>query len=246
MIASLSMYARPETSDAINRFWALIRANLIATGIDAPETLAQDEDYMTVWTDPDLVLSQTCGMPFRKFLHGKVNMVVTPDPGLENCPPGYYRSSFVVRKDDPRTSLAEFKDERFAYNEENSQSGFAAPFNHAKAQGFAFSNLVQSGGHAISAKMVAEGDADVAAIDGLTWKFVQRYDSFAANLRVLEWTDPATPCLPLITSLNNDSETVHAAVAKALDALSDADRETLSLKGLVRIPEEDYLAVSNP
>ena len=98
MIASLQMYKRPELMEAHARFWSLINQNLMELGINAPRELNQDKEVMAVWTDPDLVLSQTCGMPYRKFLHEKVNLVGTPIYDLGNCLPGYYYSCIVVRK----------------------------------------------------------------------------------------------------------------------------------------------------
>ena len=101
MIASLSMYARPETADAVKNLWALIRGNLTTAGVDAPMVLTQDTNPMSVWTDSGLVLSQTCGMPYRKFLHGKVQLVGTPQLDLPDCTAGHYFSVFVVRKGCP-------------------------------------------------------------------------------------------------------------------------------------------------
>ena len=65
MIAALPMYDRPETQDATDRFWALIRDRLRAGGIPAPDHLTRDRDPWDIWTDPDLVLAQTCGLPSR-------------------------------------------------------------------------------------------------------------------------------------------------------------------------------------
>ena len=56
MIASLSMYARPETAAAIDNLWALTLENVVAAGVDAPVVLTQDTGPMSVWTDPALVL----------------------------------------------------------------------------------------------------------------------------------------------------------------------------------------------
>ena len=62
MIASLQMYQRPELVDAHDKFWNIIRNKLALHGIESPKDLSQDADEMTVWEDPKLVLSQTCGM----------------------------------------------------------------------------------------------------------------------------------------------------------------------------------------
>jgi ABC-type phosphate/phosphonate transport system substrate-binding protein len=245
LIASLGMYIRPETAAATDRFWGDIRDRLQDRGIDAPAALSNDDPVWDVWQSPDLAFSQTCGRPYRLKLHGKVQLVGTPDYGLQGCAPGYYRSPFVVRADDPRQALVDFKEAVFAFNEELSQSGWAAAQNHVAALGFQFRNVWQSGGHLASAKSVAEGGADIAALDGLTWELIQRYEGFASDLRVLEWTAP-TPGLPYITGLGVDADGVFEAVQAAISALSAPDRANLGLQGIIRIPANDYLAVANP
>ena len=77
--------------------------------MEAPEGLQRDpDDLWSQWTSPDLVFSQTCGFPYRARLHGSVTLIGTPDFGVEDCPPGYYRSVLVARADDPRDTVAEF------------------------------------------------------------------------------------------------------------------------------------------
>ena len=246
MIASLSMYARPETADAVENLWALIRGNLTTAGVDAPIVLTQDTNPMSVWTDPGLVLSQTCGMPYRKFLHGKVQLVGTPQLDLPDCTAGHYFSVFVVRKDDPRQTLVEFDNARFAYNEENSQSGLAAPLNYATLLGVTFGNRIQSGGHIKSAEMVAFNTADIASIDAVTWELIKRYDGFVSDLRVLDRTKPTTPTLPFITSMAHDPAVIRDALASALANLPNEQKQRLCLCGLVQIPANDYLRIPNP
>ena len=245
MIASLMMYARPELDGALGRYWALIREGLRARGLQAPERLSNEVPPFDVWQSPDLVLSQTCGMPYRTLLQDKVQLVGTPDYGLEDCPPGYYRSAIVVRADDPRDRLEAYRDARFAYNESLSQSGFAAAYQVAQAAGFWFADRVQSHGHRNSAIAIAEGLADIATLDAMTWRLIRRHDGFADKLRVLGWTGP-TPGLPYITAGTTDPAPVAAAVRAAIAALEEADRAALCLRGLVAIPGQEYLAIPNP
>ncbi len=245
MIASLMMYARPQLDEAHLRYWNLIRDNLNRAGIESPEHLSQDAEEFSVWQHPELVLSQTCGMPYRTWLHDKVALVGTPDYGLVGCPPGYYRSALVVRADDPRTNLMAFREAVFAYNQTFSQSGYAAPYWHLEPHGFWFKHRVQTEGHLKSAHAVAEGHADIAALDAVSWRLMAEYEEFAASLRVLEWTDP-TPSLPLITAEGNDQQAIFTAVERAIAQLDDADRTALGIKGLVRIPAQRYLDVQNP
>lgn len=245
MIASLMMYRRPELEQAHETFWALIRDYLRREGIDAPETLSQDADEFSVWKDPKLLLSQTCGMPYRLWLHDRVTLVGAPDYGLQDCPRGYYRSALVVRGDDPREALLDFKDSTFAYNQTFSQSGYAAPYQHSKSQGFWFENRLCTEAHQVSAQSVASGRADIAALDAVTWRNIEKFDGFADHLRVLEWTEP-TPALPLITANAEHVETIFSAVENAISNLSRDDGMSLGMKGLVRLSKDSYLNIPNP
>ncbi|MCO4842012.1 MAG: PhnD/SsuA/transferrin family substrate-binding protein [Yoonia sp.] len=245
MIASLMMYQRPELVDAHKRFWVLIRKHLAALDVDSPKELSQEAEEFSVWNSPDLVLSQTCGMPYRTWLHDNVQLVGTPDYGLENCPAGYYRSAIVVRADDKRTDVALYRDAVFAYNQTFSQSGYAAPYWHLRPCGFWFQNRLQSNQHVGSARFVADGRADIAAIDAVTWRNVMKYEPFADQLRVLDWTAP-TPGLPLITSARIDATKVYDAISTAVSQLDRGDQSALGIKGVVKIAKEKYLRVPNP
>jgi ABC-type phosphate/phosphonate transport system substrate-binding protein len=246
MIASLGMYDLDHTRAANDRLWALIRDGLRARGLDAPEALTRGEAaYWPAWEAPDLVLSQTCGYPFRARLHGRVAYVGTPDYGVPGCPAGHYRSVFVARADDPREGLQAFDGAAFAFNEDLSQSGWAAPQVHARRLGLRLPPALRTGGHRLSALAVADGRADLAALDAVTWALMQDADPLARRLRVVGLTAP-TPGLPVIAALGANADATFAALADAIPALDPDDRVTLRLTGLHRLPEAAYLAVPNP
>lgn len=237
MIAALPMYARPELAAAHDRLWALIRDALRDRGVAAPDHLAHPEDLPAVWLSPDLVLAQTCGLPFRAVLHHKVQLVATPDYGVDGCQPGHYRSVIVARDDAPGL--------RLAYNDALSQSGWAAPHAHFAARGLRLVPHLCTGSHAASARAVAEGRADLAAIDAVTWALLQRYEPFAARLRVVDLTAP-TPGLPLITRRDQDPAPIRGALDEALAALPRNLRDALMLRDIVQVESDDYLALPLP
>jgi ABC-type phosphate/phosphonate transport system substrate-binding protein len=246
MIASLGMYDFGPAMAANDRLWVLLRGGLRARGLTAPETLTRGEAaYWPAWEAPDLLLSQTCGYPFRARLQGRVTYVGTPDYGVDGCPPGHYRSVFVARADDPRAEVAAFDGARFAYNEALSQSGWAAPQVHAARLGIRLVPVLPTGGHQRSAAAVADGRADLAALDAVTFSLMRDVDPVCRALKVVGLTDP-TPGLPLITAAGRDPAPLFDAMGKAIAALSPEDRAILRLKGLVRIAEASYLAVPNP
>jgi ABC-type phosphate/phosphonate transport system substrate-binding protein len=237
MIAHLSMYDVPEANAAL---WSAIRAEL---GY-GPETLSLSNDFWQIWRDPDLLFAQTCGYPFRARLHPDVRLIGTPDYGLPDCPPGYYRSLFIKRAGDPRGTLAAMDGARFAYNEPLSQSGWAAPVSHMLRLGPRPGALLETGAHAASLAAVLAGEADFAGLDAMSWTLFARKGA-TEGAEIFAQTDPS-PGLPYITGPKGDPETLFTAVSKAIAVLPEPTRAALHLRGLVRIPAADYLAVPTP
>ncbi len=242
MIANLPMYHRSELVEAHNEFWQLIRGNLAKVDIDTPEKLSQDAGEMEVWVRPDLIFSQTCSMPYRTLIYEQVTLIGTPDYGLAECPNGYYRSAFIVHKDEECRELIDYKNAKFAFNMEISQSGFVAAKAEAAKHGFFFKKRVCSGGHLNSARMVADKKADIAAIDALSLKLMERNDDFFERLKVIQWTEP-TPTLPYISGPNADADLYFECVKSAISQLSTDARKKLMIKDLIKIPTDTYLAL---
>ncbi|CUH81234.1 phosphate/phosphite/phosphonate ABC transporters, periplasmic binding protein [Tritonibacter multivorans] len=241
MIATLPMYDRPELRAATDALWGEIRTALGR----GPEALDREIDMWEAWQSPDLLLAQTCGMPFRTRLYGKVQLVATPDYGLPGCPAGHYNSVIIARKDRVGNDLKTFAGQRFAYNEALSQSGWAAPMMHMRPHDMLPGELVETGGHRNSAAAVAEDRADFAAIDALTWQLLCDYEPLTEGLVEIERTEP-TPALPYITAKTEDGAALFAAMETALGALSAEHRNALHLRGVVRLEPSAYLAIPTP
>lgn len=245
MQASLPMYDLPALRGAHDRYWQLIQSGLAEAGIDAPQTLDHSGIGTAFWTGPYLVFSQTCGMPYRTLLHGKVQIIGTPDYGLPGCPPGYYMSYLIKRRDDPRTNLRDFEATIAALNEYGSQSGFAALAGAVSDAGITLSKVVVTGAHAASVKAVASGTADLAAIDAITWKLLCEHEGVGSVVDAFTQTTP-TPGLPYICSLSVNRKQVFNAVLSAINSLSQTDKDLLMLRGLVDLGPDLYTAVPTP
>ena len=242
MIAGLPMYDRPELRDAHKRFWAAIRANL---GF-GPESLSSPTDMASFWQYNDLLFGQTCGMPYRTFLHDRVQLVGTPDHGLEGCPPGYYRSAVIAQADSEIGEFGDLAEKRIAYNEALSQSGWAAIITEMEYADMRPSSGLQTHAHIKSAQAVSKKLADFAAIDAHTWALICRYQTdLTRSLRVIHWTSP-TPALPYICATHFDAQAIFHAVENALDALPPSVSETLGIRGIIKIAKQDYLDVLTP
>jgi ABC-type phosphate/phosphonate transport system substrate-binding protein len=236
------MYDWPEVREATDAFWGALREALRARGVAAPEALERGRGLMEVWTDPGLVLGQTCGLPLVRHLAGRVSVVGALDYGLPGCAPGEYRSAVVVRADDLRQGLAAFRGARLALNGTDSQSGYGAMLHHVAPLaegGRFFGAAVVTGSHAASAALVAAGGADIAALDHVSWDLWRRHRG-DGRLRVLLLTDP-TPGLPLITA--GEVGPVRAAVAEAVAGLPEGIRAALGIRGFRAYDAADYAAI---
>ncbi|MCB2129832.1 MAG: PhnD/SsuA/transferrin family substrate-binding protein [Rhodobacteraceae bacterium] len=243
MIASLTMYDWPELGPEHDRLWGHIRAALADEGLNGPEALTRGGDVWRHWRDPGLILGQTCGMPYRTRLYPHVRLVGTLDYGLPDTAPGYYYSHLIARADDPRT-LDALVGGTLAFNGQDSQSGWAAPQNHVAPR--RFDTILETGAHRESARAVADGRADIAAIDAVTWRLIVTHlPGVAERLRTVAFTEP-TPGLPLVTARQNDPVPIARAVRSALARLGAADRDALGLVGMATIPHDAYAAVPVP
>ncbi|MEP5948833.1 MAG: PhnD/SsuA/transferrin family substrate-binding protein [Tateyamaria sp.] len=232
----------PHAASAYDRLWAAIRDDLGA----GPKNIDRSIDPWTAWQSLDLVLAQTCGLPYRARLFDQVNLVGTPDYGLRDCPKGYYYSYLVRRRGETRNLRDLVHGGTIAFNEPLSQSGWAAPVAYLADLGLGPVETMQTGAHLASARAVLAGHADYAAIDAITylmWDYAE--PQVFADLEAFTRTEP-TPGLPFITSRTADPKPIAAAVTRAIDGLSAEDRDILMLKGLAQIPQESYRALPIP
>ncbi len=240
MVASLPVYDFPQIREATDSIWQRTREYLLRQGIDAPRKLNRSQDGRDLWNQPNLLLSQTCGCPYRRYIHDKVHLVGTPDIDLE-CPSGYYYSCLIVR------AGTEYNDrcwESLAYNDDNSQSGWVAPLAHARRSGIRIEEFHQTGSHWESAKAVASGRSSIAAIDVSTWRIMCMFAPFRDNLFVTARTE-ATPGLPFITSRYELAERLFEAFNHAIAVLTEDERGFLPYHRLVKVGKDEYLRIQD-
>ena len=188
--ASLSMYDLPELQWANDRLWAAIAERLEAVGLaDVPTALERERPLDEIWTDPRLLLAQSCGYPVVTNLRGRVQLVATPHYRAEGCRGPFHSSAIVVRKADRAQALADLQGTRLALNDAASGSGMnlmrAAIAPLAGGETF-FSEVILTGSHLASLHAIAEGEADAGAIDAVTWAHVRDLrPELAGRLRVL-------------------------------------------------------------
>src|SRR3546814_318459 len=151
---------------------------------------------------------------------GRGTLVATPSYDCPGCDGGRYRSEIRVRADDAAGQLADLKGRRAAVNAADSQSGCHA-LRHAAMdladEGHFFGSVVLTGSHRASMQAVAAGEADVCAIDCVTWCLLQRSEpALTTRLRVLA-SSQAAPALPYIAHRDipgDDLQRLRAGLAR--------------------------------
>lgn len=248
-LASLAMYASPEQMARANQaLWHYLAHHLRAAGLpDVPEELDASVAYNEAWLRPDLLLAQTCGFPFIKHLAGQVRIVATPTYAYPGCEGPRACSFIVVAAGSSARSLADLAGLRVAINEPDSNSGsnlLRAAIAPLAREGRFFGSVIETGGHRASMEAVAEGRADVASIDCVTYGNTLRFDpGFVARLRILART-PSGPGLPLITRREASDAEIEILRSVLQSALAEPDlavaRDTLGLTGFAILNESDY------
>src|SRR5580698_8219429 len=125
-VAFLPMYAVRGAQAHADALWDGLRDAIRNGGIDAPQRVAHFAPRLEGWLHPDLIVGQTCGLPYITKLSDSVELIGTPDYGVEGCSPGFYHSTLVVASGDRRKHLSEFSGCTLALNGIDSQSGYGA------------------------------------------------------------------------------------------------------------------------
>lgn len=199
-----------------------------------PATLPSEElDYATLWRHPRLLFGQTCWGPLETTgLADHVRVISQPD--YSDCEGGsgeLYSSAILMRGNETsmpspddgasRLPLELLRGKRFAYNEPHSMSGVMALERDLADAGEGlsiFSSHLQTGGHRASITAVAEGRAEVCAIDCRSWSLFRRFEQDAAKpIRVVGWT-ARRKGLPYISAC--EFAPLHDAIRRAVAASS--------------------------
>jgi ABC-type phosphate/phosphonate transport system substrate-binding protein len=242
--AELPMYVAPYRVRQANEQWLeRIVATLSVTRLPAAHLALR-----CLWQAPQLLLAQTCGYPLMTQLRGAVRLIGRPCYHLPDAQDGQHCSLLLARTDDPREHLRDFAGSRGLVNGMDSNSGMNL-LRHALApwqqDGRFFGSLQVTGGHRESLRWLREGQADLAAVDSVTYAYLARDASHeVAGLRVVARSAPS-PTLPYIGGQGLSDEQVEAvrrAMNQSLRELPEV-AQVLGLREVLASCEDDYLIV---
>ncbi len=251
LVASLGMYDHPAQQSANDRIWSAIVRILRKRGVDGvPDVLDRARHVHDLWRDPNLLFGQACGYPLIADDSLALQVIALPIydiPGFTSSD-ATHASVLVARANDGRRSLADYRDTRAAINDPQSNTGMnlfratLAPITETSAF---FARVVQTGSHRGSVAAIVAGNADIVAIDTVTYATLVRHEpDLTAPLKIVA-RSPASPTLPFVTSATTSVETIAALRLALQEILTDPclpeARASIGLAGIV-IANLDALA----
>ena len=247
LVAALPMYDFPEIAAANDALWANIAARLRALGVVAPGSVTRGRSAATLWRDPGLLFGQTCGYPYMKGLRDALVLIATPQYSFPGCEGAAHRSLVIRRAGDSRGSLESFRGAVAAVNGFDSNTGmnlFRATIAPIARGARFFGGVVITGSHQASLEAVADGRADLAAVDCITFGLMKRLKPCLVEQIRIVVESPLSPGLPFIAGAFLPASIV-AAVREALfAALADPGlapaRGALGLEGARVTTDDDY------
>lgn len=246
---ALPMYGLPEVLTDIDATWALLRAELANRDVRAPASLGWPADLHRSWQDPTLLLSQTCGYPLVGALGDSVRVLGT-FASDEVSPAGSYRSVIVASAAARRRAERhEWSELTAAVNGPWSLSGWISLLAATSATATWPGASLTTGAHVASLAALQRGEADIAAIDAVTFALLARHRPLALDGVVVVGEGPPIPALPLITAATTDDATFTALRdALAATAVSPSIRPSLErqlIDRFVPLDGDDYRPVAD-
>jgi len=247
------MYDFPEIREATDKFWSLIAAELRARGLDhIPAHLERPDDLPAFWSGPDLLFGQTCGYPLSIGLCGEAQLVATPIYHAPGCEAHRYGSWLVVPATSEWHDLRDTQGRICAMNSSDSNTGMnllRASIAAIGGKAPFYSQTIETASHRKSLVMVAKGEADIAAIDQVSFAhFLRLEPDVAKAVRVIGET-AKTPGLPFITSASTSAQHLTILREALASVIQHKPRHTclntLFLSDIAIVPRDDYREISD-
>jgi ABC-type phosphate/phosphonate transport system substrate-binding protein len=248
MIAALPMYDFAPVRAATDGWWRGIAKALRLQGLtEIPERLTR-ERAERLWRHPKLLFGQVCGFPLIRAYGTRPQLIATPCYDVPGCDGPEYSSVIVVHANNPAVEMEDLRGRVAAISGTDSHSGchilraMVAPL--ASPGSRFFGRQIITGSHAGSLEAIEAREADVAAIDAITYSLIKRSMPQALdNFRVLG-RSPLAPAPPYITSSLTSKGDIDRMRDALVDALADPHlascRDELMIRGAKIVSIDKY------
>jgi len=212
-------------------------------------TLSFDHDPARL-LEAGLWFGHTCGYPLMTILKDDLSPFCVPLFDVPGTQGKLYSSRFIVAADSDILTIADSRGRVAAMNNPDSNSGMNV-LRHAVAEvcegARFFERVVTSGGHLYSLQAVASGDADIAAIDCVSYQLIADWrPELCSGLRSIG--DSISTCgLPLVMPhadlARGDTPVMTERLNRALALCDNTVADTLHLRGFASVGLDDYQGI---
>jgi ABC-type phosphate/phosphonate transport system substrate-binding protein len=237
-LATLPMYDFEFIASANDELWRAIASRLEEAGVPSPKRLTRGGDLDALWRNSRLVFGQTCGYPYVTRLKDTVALIAAPIYAFPGCEDASHRSFIIRRAIDPRRALAEFRGAKAGLNAWDSNTGmnlFRAAIAPIAGGSPFFRATVVTGTHEASLEAVADGRADLASVDCVSFALLEHGRPELIERVAVVAESPLSPGLPFIAGAGLPAPTIATIREAVFAALADPNltetRAALGLKG---------------
>ena len=207
---------------------------------------------LNILNDPALWFGQTCGYPLMTSLRDTMTPISVPVFDVLGCQQKLYSSLLIVADNSQINTTEDCRGLCAAINTNDSNSGMnllrhaVASFNQ---KGEFFGQINLSGSHLQSLTQVANGNADIAAIDCVSYQLIEdTWPELATRVRCIGFT--AKTCglpfvMPKPAAVNQDLENITECLNQALLMLDERQKGRLHLKGFENVSFDDYQCIND-
>lgn len=232
----LDMYLAPPSEACFAVLDARLRDVLTEAGIDLRESFA-----------PGFAVGQICGITYANAPAGQLRYLATMVADAPNVPVGHYNSLLVTPRNGGLSTPADFDPARHraVINETGSFSGNLTFSAHMACEHNAgLGTVMKSGAHINSISMVARGEADLAAIDRISFALAGRtVPGDVAGISVIGETRPH-PGVPFVADASLPEHVIAALRDAVLGFRDDAAwkemKSVLNLADITVLDEDLY------
>ena len=246
---SCGMYAFTDELESAWRQLLNSFLELIDTGDDGEISFRFDSDQ-SLLCDPALFFAHTCGYPLMTRWKDSLTPFCLPVFDVPGTEGRLYSSQFIVASNSSIESLEECRGKVVAMNTADSNSGmnvFRYEIAKCNPAGQFFSRIIQTGGHLHSLEAVADGSADIAAIECVSYQLIQdHWPDLVERVRSIGFSVKTCGLpfvLPNTRVPDTDTKMLVDTLNQALALVPETVRERLHLIGFEPVKFDDYQGI---
>jgi|GEM_PF-221229 len=245
------MYA---ISEDLKTAWSSLFAGFQIDRVDktwSPTLGNMNVEYSTeeeLYASKNCLIAHTCGYPYLKKWQKSHAVTCVPKFDIDGCQGINYRSWFIKKKTDDKKKLEEFQNTRVAINSWTSNSGMNVlrfAISKLNTDKRFFSAVCLTGSHYQSALSVANGTAEIAAVDAVTFYFLcQSHPEIVTEIEIFDQS-VLTPGLPFIQPRDSElaAKEITSALNLALNQYLISHKDRLKISSFIEVDESRYMEI---